>query len=335
LQPSGRQHRRAGCLRQEPRRRADGSETLAEGDRLALYLSADVLGAYMAEQHVAEAPGALDIIYEDDDVLVLNKPAGLPVHAGPRGKADTLLARALYYLKQTGVYDTAPGAAFVPAFCNRLDVNTGGLVVCGKTPAASRFLNRQFAERRVKKEYIAVACGVMAGRGTLTGWYRKDTAANKAVITADECEGGARVVTRYEAVRDNGVHTLLKVWPVTGRSHQIRAHLASVGHPLAGDIKYGGTHTPYAPAQLLFCRRLALSGAADDEPRTWQAPPPEGLAACLREWFNIKGTSLNLLYADCRGNLSQVEEGATPHIQGFCKERLTTRCGKFTGKTRE
>ncbi|MDR1664693.1 MAG: RluA family pseudouridine synthase [Clostridiales bacterium] len=277
-------------------KKAEGGELLAEGDVISLYLSPETVGGLTEERKILKNEGKLDIVHEDEQVLIVNKPAGLPAHGGMQKKGgDTLMGRALYYLENSGAYDPARDAAFVPALCNRLDVNTSGLVVCGKTSAAVRAFNSLFAEREIEKEYLAVVHGELKGRGILEGTYEKDGDANIAKISEvnrrdwprsaalPESAGGikpARVITAYEAVKRFDGFTLLKVLPVTGRSHQIRAHLAASGYPIVGDVKYGGRRTECAPAQLLHCAKLTLMKtrpALPYEARTsWYAPPPEG-----------------------------------------------------------
>jgi 23S rRNA pseudouridine955/2504/2580 synthase len=174
------------------------------------------------------------------------------------------------------------------ALCNRLDVNTSGLTVCGKTFTAIKALNTLFAQRNVEKEYIAVVHGQLIGRRTLQGYFFKDTNTNTAAVLN---EGDAEVITEYEAISATPLYSYARIRPITGRSHQIRAHLASAGHPLAGDKKYGGKATSYAPAQLLHSHRLTLkeSGGLPYPPKTcWEANPPGGFNDCLKALFNIK-----------------------------------------------
>jgi 23S rRNA pseudouridine955/2504/2580 synthase len=263
-------------------KKAAGSEMIAPGDRILFFLSPETLKSCVKERHIDEAAPIPDIIYEDGHILLINKPAGLPTHGGMRGKPDHLLARVLYYLKS----DKA-------ALCNRLDVNTSGLVVCGKTFQSVQLFNRLFAEQSINREYIAVVHGTLTGSRKLEGYYHKDTETNKAVITT---QGGVPVITRYETVSAAAAHSLLRIWPVTGRSHQIRAHMASIGHPIAGDKKYGGKPASlYAPAQLLHCRRITL-GETDVDPLPyppgtyWEAPLPEGFNSCTKKWFNMEVT---------------------------------------------
>jgi 23S rRNA pseudouridine955/2504/2580 synthase len=289
-------------------RRASGSETLAEGDAVYFYMSDEQLATCMAAHSVVKAGPMPPIIHEDENILVINKPMGMASHGGigkRRGSAaaaqgvceDHLLACVLFYLAQSGAYDTSAAGSFTPALCNRLDVNTSGVIVAGKTLASVQGLNKLFAEHRAEREYLAVVHGELTGKRVLTGYYEKDEQTNKAVVTNIEADTDIEgynmvneqsphltdkrvlVVTEYEAVRARNGRTLVTVRPVTGRSHQIRAHLTSIGHPLCGDKKYGGEPTRYAPAQLLHCAKVSVEGA------TYEAELPEGFKRCVRDWF--------------------------------------------------
>ena len=295
-------------------KRAVGGELLQDGDVLGFHLSKETLEGLRAERNIEanrsnHNSASLDdgvlahnqltmqyrhdfaklklpeIIFEDQHLLILNKPAGMPSHGGMKNKEAHLLARVLHYLRETGAYP--PDATFTPALCNRLDVNTSGLVICGKNYQAIRAVNALFAvPGSVVKEYLAVVDGELSGEATLEGHYQKDTATNIARIT--NAPGEPRVITAYSSIAIAGGRTLLSVNPITGRSHQIRAHLASIGHPLSGDKKYGGRPIPYSTGQLLHCRRVALakpSGLPYPDGVTWIAGLPDGFRQLVRSWF--------------------------------------------------
>ena len=241
----------------------------------------------------------LDIIFEDEHLLVVNKPAGIPSHGGMKGKTTHLLAQILQYLRQTGSYP--PDATFTPALCNRLDVNTSGLVLCGKNYQAIRAVNTLLANASgIDKEYLAVVDGELHGNAILNGIYNKDSATNIASVTntslvADivdiaNTSNTAQVITAYKSLAVKNGRSLLSVSPITGRSHQIRAHLAAIGHPLSGDKKYGGKPISYSNAQLLHCRHITLS-ETNNLPYTngisWSADPPENFKRCLHELFDF------------------------------------------------
>ena len=227
---------------------------------------------------------AINIIFEDENLLIINKPAGIPSHGGMKSKTPHLLARTLYYLRETGAYP--PDATFVPALCNRLDVNTSGLVICGKNYQAIRAANALFSSSgHITKEYIAVVDGELFGSATLEGHYQKDTAVNKARIT--NAPHAPRAITAYKSISPSEGRTLLSINPITGRSHQIRAHMAAIGHPLAGDKKYGSKPNRSSQGYLLHCNKLILGKPILNYPigTTWSAEPPEYFTRQVRAWF--------------------------------------------------
>ncbi|MCL2203179.1 MAG: RluA family pseudouridine synthase [Defluviitaleaceae bacterium] len=283
--------------------RAEGGETLTTGDFIDLYLAPETLAKLRGERSPpARAAALTGIVYEDAALLMINKPAGLPAHGGHLATEGAhLLSRILWYLYERGAYD--PEAAFTPALCNRLDTNTSGLTVCGKTLHALQTYTAAFAGGKFEKEYLAVVEGKLGGEATLEGHYEKNEATNTANIIPLPAEepaidgmshpGYKHAVTAYISLAVGKSHSLLLVRPRTGRSHQIRAHLAGIGHPLAGDKKYGGQPTPYAPAQLLHAYRLTLNDpGAPTASMTWAAPPPQGFLHCVRDWFGDEGIIL-------------------------------------------
>jgi len=248
---------------------AKGSELLNAGDELKLFLADETIAKFRKERQIAEAKPLTDIIFEDVNLLIVNKPAGIPSHGGMKDKDDHLLARVLYYLKETGAYN--PSDNFVPALCNRLDVNTSGLVICGKTLHALQDMNALFANRGVEKEYLTIVDGEVGKVGrnrVLRGYYQKDNKNNVAKIVTDENDMPVTTAYTVLAVSEDKKYSLLAVNPITGRSHQIRAHLSAMGHPLMGDNKYGGSHKF---AQFLHCKRLSVP----DSDKFWEAPLPQ------------------------------------------------------------
>jgi 23S rRNA pseudouridine955/2504/2580 synthase len=248
--------------------RAEGSEILEPDDEIKFFLSEETIASCKKAIEISEAEPLTGIIFEDENFLIVNKPVGLPSMGGMK-KSDNLLARILFYLNGRG------------AICNRLDVNTSGLVVCGKNVRALQEVNELFASGGVKKEYLTIVNGI-AGKinetRTLEGFYQKDEKTNTAKIFSHSRENAKKVTTLYTVTAISQKHSLLSVSPVTGRSHQIRAHLASVGLPIVGDKKYGGS-SPLSSVQLLHCRRLEIFS------HKWEAPLPKKFIACMRELF--------------------------------------------------
>jgi len=279
--------------------RAEGHEMLAPGDVLDFYIAPETLAGWRGTREVAPAAALTGIVYEDEHLLIVDKPAGLAAHGGGNAPDDHLLARVLFYLYETGAYD--PAGTFTPGLCNRLDTNTSGLTVCGKSLLALQTCGAMFKNHGFAKEYLAVVEGRLEGEATLTGVYEKDENTNTAKITCVTSAGGdvdvlaadvtKQVITYYKSLAVSNTHSLLLVRPLTGRSHQIRAHLAGIGFPLAGDRKYGGQPTKYMPAQLLHAWRLSVQTGPQNNPATglfstvneWVAPLPEGFVSFLQD----------------------------------------------------
>jgi len=218
-------------------KRAEGNELLREGDVIRIYLGSDTLEGMAAEKELPRVPNELNIIFEDENILACSKPAGLLSH-GQNKNEDSLISRIWLYLNKKGEYDTGKNSDFTPALCNRLDRNTSGLVLCGKNLPALQELNRIMAENRGDKLYLALVEGRLDASGVLEGYHIKNPKTNEARITQKAEIGGKPVCTEYEPLTFLSGCTLLRIKLISGKSHQIRAHMQSIGHPLAGDPKY-------------------------------------------------------------------------------------------------
>ncbi|MDR2908881.1 MAG: RluA family pseudouridine synthase [Oscillospiraceae bacterium] len=186
------------------------------------------------------APPELEVVYEDVNLLLINKPQGLLVHEGESRSPDTLILRILHYLYLGGKWDPEKEQSFTPALCHRIDRNTGGIVIAAKTFEALRIMTEKIRLREITKRYLCVVHGSPAKKeGTLTGYLLKDGVTKKVRVYNKPVPGARTALTRYRVLGEKGGKSLIEAELLTGRTHQIRAQLAAAGHPILGDAKYG------------------------------------------------------------------------------------------------
>ncbi len=250
-------------------KRTDPAYRLAEGDRVQLYLNDEFFEAPREEEaytHI-KTP-ALSVVYEDEQVLLVNKAAGMVVHADETGDGDTLIAHIQAYLFQSGQWDPADEQSFTPALCNRIDRNTEGIVIAAKTAEALRLLNEGIRAHALRKCYLCIVHGQLAPPdGKIALFLRRDEKRKQVTVHRTQVPGAKTAVTLYQtlAVRDR--LSLVRCELVTGRTHQIRAHMAALGRPLLGDCKYGSNeqNRPYGErSQLLCAYQLTFDGLPAD-----------------------------------------------------------------------
>lgn len=227
-------------------KKADGSEMLHVGDELKLFLSDETIDKFTGTVTIRQAAHPR-VVYEDDAVVIMNKPAGL-LSQKAKEEDVSLVEQLIAYLVDSGQMTTEQLKTFHPSLVNRLDRNTTGLVVAGKTLPALQALSKLFHDRTVNKYYHCIVKGTMTGAQTIHGYLVKDPSTNQVHITKEKPESvsdAAPIVTEYRPLGTGGEDpvigpmTYVEVHLITGRPHQIRAHLASIGHPIAGDSKYG------------------------------------------------------------------------------------------------
>ena len=231
-------------------KKASGSERLNEKDSVKFWLSDDTFETLSSDKskkvtaikELKKAKQSFDfkssIIYEDEALILIDKPENILVQKSDKNDIS-LNDMLLSYLLVEKKIDEESLKSYTPSICNRLDRNTKGIVIAAKTLAAARVLNAIIKDRSIKKEYLCIVKGVAKEEDCLNAWLRKDEKTNKVLVKKDEFDLAKPIKTLYKRLYTNGNYSLLSVELITGRTHQIRAHLASVGLPIIGDIKYG------------------------------------------------------------------------------------------------
>ena len=236
-------------------------DILHTGDELNLYINDEFFTGRRTVPSKDTQAAAVSVAYEDENVLVVCKPVGQTAHDG----AGSLLAAVLQYVTQSGAYDPAREHSFVPALSNRLDRNTSGLVLVGKNAAAQRALNEAVKCGAVTKIYLCLAEGHFKEKaGRLENELKSSERENRVSVVPSGTKGAKHAVLTYRVLEEKGDLSRVEVTLLTGRKHQIRVQLAHIGHPLAGDVKYGAPHRAGFRYQALCAYRLDFHDIEED-----------------------------------------------------------------------
>ena len=227
-------------------KRCDISDHLKEGDVLKVFIKDDLLGKEKKtgnkEKEFSSSKKLEDdeIIYEDENIILVNKKPGVIVHSDDKITGDTLVDRIRKHLYDNSEYDPENENSFAPAICNRLDRNTAGIVVAAKNAAALREMNRRIRENLITKKYLCLTSAMPPQKeATITAYHCKDSKSNTVKIRSTAADGYKQIITRYKVLEKCEKAVLVEVELITGRTHQIRAHMAFIGAPVIGDRKYG------------------------------------------------------------------------------------------------
>lgn len=213
---------------------------LSAGDKIDLYINDEFFTVPDERLSFLKVEPKLDIVYEDENIILMDKKPGMIVHDDEDEKINTLLNHMKAYLYKKGEYDPDKENSFVPSLCNRIDRNTGGIVIGAKNALSLKILNEKIKTREIKKYYLCLVQGKLKNKeDTLKGYLVKNTDQNRVYIHNENVKGSKTIITKYKVLKENRLTSLVEVELLTGRTHQIRAHFSHIGNALAGDGKYG------------------------------------------------------------------------------------------------
>ncbi len=279
-------------------KKAEGNEKLLEGDIIRLFLAEETIQSFREDIEVVQVSSKLNILYEDENILLINKPVGVLSQRAQK-KDISLVEMIIGYLLDSNALTKKELMTFKPSICNRLDRNTSGIVVAGKSLVGLQEMAELFHQRSLHKYYRCIVKGEMKKSEKIAGYLVKNETSNKVIVSPlqlkaskdtsknlSDVEVGSYIETQYEPIKTANGYTLLEVLLITGKTHQIRAHLASIGHPLIGDYKYGDITTNQmmkaqfgVDYQLLHAYRLEfpklLGKCANLSNQTFICEPPK------------------------------------------------------------
>lgn len=236
-------------------KKSDIAYRLQVGDTVEMYIKDEFFVKPETRYDFTSASESLNVIFEDENIILLNKPVGLLCHPDDREYCDTLISRVKKYLYNKREYDPEDENSFAPALVNRIDRNTGGIVIAAKNAQSLRILNSKMKNREIHKFYRCILIGTPKKKsGIMEDYLSKDEEKNKVTVSKKKTDGAKTIRTKYEVLQSKDGLSLVEVELLTGRTHQIRSHFASIGHPLLGDGKYGKNEL----GKKLGCKKQCL-----------------------------------------------------------------------------
>lgn len=244
------------------KKRCTPEQILVLGDVIELYLPDEVLVEKKLHLDFMNAPKDISIIYEDENIILMDKSQGMLCHPDGKEYVNTLVSSMKRYLYEKGEYSPTDENSFTPSLANRIDRNTGGIVIGCKNYQALKIMNQKIKDREIEKYYLTVCEGVFDKKSdVIDGYLTKDQRKNMVKVTKNGNDKSKYIQTKYTVLDSYNNLSLVEIELITGRTHQIRAHLASIGHPLLNDGKYGSNIGRFK--QELYAYKLVFDFSND------------------------------------------------------------------------